>query len=65
MGKRLPQQYYIKIKITYDLMPLRSYLSLCFTVPEIFLRNRVREYVPTIIASITVQAMGIPALTRA
>lgn len=64
MGKRLPQQYYIKI--TYDLMSLHSCLSLCFTVPGVFLINRVREYVPTIIASesITAQATGIPALTR-
>ena len=28
------------------------YLSLCFSVPEDFLRNRLREYVPAIIASI-------------
>ena len=28
------------------------YLSLCFSVPGGFLRNRLREYVPAIIASI-------------
>ena len=28
------------------------YLSLCFSVPGVFLRNRLREYVPAIIASI-------------
>ena len=28
------------------------YLSLCFSVPGIFLRNRLREYVPALIASI-------------
>ena len=28
------------------------YLSLCFSVPGVFLKNRLREYVPAIIASI-------------
>ena len=28
------------------------YLSLCFSVPGVFSRNRLREYVPAIIASI-------------
>ena len=28
------------------------YLSLCFSVPEMFLRNRLSDFVPTIIASI-------------
>ena len=28
------------------------YLSLCFSVPGVFLRNRLREFVPAIIASI-------------
>ena len=28
------------------------YLSLCFSVPGSFLRNRLREYVPAIIVSI-------------
>ena len=28
------------------------YLSLCFSVQEFFLRNRLREFVPAIIASI-------------
>ena len=32
--------------------PLRFYLSLCFSVPGVFLINRLREYVPAIIASI-------------
>ena len=66
VGKRLPQLYYIKMKISYDLgfiaigvaiaMKRRHYvfyLSLCFSVPRFFfLRNRVREFIPTIIASI-------------
>ena len=29
------------------------YLSLCFSVPGVFWRNRLREYVPALIASIT------------
>ena len=28
------------------------YLSLCFSVPGVFLRDHLREYVPAIIASI-------------
>ena len=65
MGKRLPQLYYIKMKISFDLgfiaigvaiATLRRhyvfYLSLCFFVPGVFLRNRLREFVPVIIASI-------------
>ena len=63
--KRIPQLYYIKMKISYDLgfiaigvaMATQRrhyvfYLSLCFSVPGVFLRNRLREYVPAIIASI-------------
>ena len=62
---RLPQLYYIKMKISYDLVLLQLespwqgndaitffYLSLCFSVPGVFWRNRLREYVPVIIASI-------------
>ena len=30
------------------------YLSLCFSVPGVFLRNSLRKYVPAIIASIMV-----------
>ena len=65
MEKRLPQLYYIKMKISYDLgfiaigvaMATQRrhyvfYLSLCFSVPGGFLRNRLREYVPAIIVSI-------------
>ena len=65
MGKRLPQLYCIKMKISYDLGFIAIevtmatlqrhyvfYLSLCFSVPEVFLRNRLREFVPAIIASI-------------
>ena len=65
MEKRLPQLYYIKMKISYDLaftaigvaMTKQRryyvfYLSLCFSVPGVFLRNRLREYVPAIIASV-------------
>ena len=65
MEKGLPQLYYIKMKISYDLgfiaigvaMATQRrhyvfYLSLCFSVPGVFLRNRLREYVPAIIASI-------------
>ena len=59
MGKRLPQLYYIMMKISYDLGFIASgvamatlwrhyafYLSLCFSVPGGFWRNRLREYVP-------------------
>ena len=28
------------------------YLSLCFSAPRVFLKNRLREYAPAIIASI-------------
>jgi len=28
------------------------YLSLCFSVPGVFLRNHLREFIPAIIASI-------------
>ena len=71
MEKRLPQLYYIKMKISYDLCFIMLcyvllcfivfyllcfyyvfYLSLCFSVPEGFLENRLRELVPAIIASI-------------
>ena len=65
MEKRLPQLYYIKIKISYDLSFIAIgvamatqrrhyvfYLSLCSSVPGVFLRNRLREFVPAIIASI-------------
>ena len=65
MGKRLPQLYYIKMKISCDLGFIAIgvtmatlqrhyvfYLSLCFSVPGVFLRNRLREFVPAIIASI-------------
>ena len=64
-GKRLPQLYYIKMKISYDLGFIAigvamatyrrhyvCYLPLSFSVPGVFLRNRLREYVPAIIASI-------------
>ena len=65
MEKRLPQLYYLKMKISYDLCFIAIgvamatqrrhyvfYLSLCFSVPGVFLINRLREYVPAIIASI-------------
>ena len=65
MEKRLPQLYYIKMKISYDLgfiaigvtmATQRRHnvfcLSLCFSVPGVFWGNRLREYVPGIIASI-------------
>ena len=65
MEKGLPQVYYIKMKISYDLcftaigvaMATKRrhyvfYLSLCFSVPGVFLKNRLREFVPAIIASI-------------
>ena len=64
MRKSLPQLYYIKVKISYDRGFISMgvamatyghhcvfYLSLCFYAP-FFLRNRFREYVPAIIASI-------------
>ena len=65
MGKRLPQLYYIKMKTSYDLGFIAIgvaiatwrrhyvfYLSFCFSVPGVFLRNRLRKFVPTIIASV-------------
>ena len=65
MEKRFPQVYYIKMKISYDLgfsaigvamATLRRYLvfylSLCFSSPGVFLRNRLKEFLPAIIASI-------------
>ena len=65
MEKGLPQVYYIKMKISYDLCFIAIgvamatkrrhyvfYLSLCFSVPGVFLKNRLREFVPAIIASI-------------
>ena len=68
MEQRLPQLYYIKMKISYDLGFIAIgvamatyrrhyvfYLSLCFSVPGGFLRNRLREYVPAIIVSIIVK----------
>ena len=63
MGKSLPQLYYIKMEISYDegfiaigvamVTKWRHYLfylSFCFSVLGGFLRNRLREYVPAIIA---------------
>ena len=63
MEKKLPQLYYIKVKISMIWVLLQSespwqcndaifHLSLCFSVPGVFWRNRLREYVPTIIVSI-------------
>ena len=65
--KRLPQLYYIKMKISYDLgfiaigvtMATQRrhyvfYLSLCFSEPGI-----LREYVPAIIASIMAKSEQI------
>ena len=65
MGKTLPQLYYIMMKISYDVgfiaigvamatywCHYAFYLSLCFSVPGFFWRNRLEEYVPPIIASI-------------
>ena len=47
MGKRLPQLYYVKMKISLDL------IHLCVSLyQEFFLRNRLREFVPSMIASI-------------
>ena len=71
--KRLPQLYYIKIKffmiwvLSQSELPWQRndaitffYLSLCFSVPGVFLRNRLREYVPAIIASIMAKFEQIP-----
>ena len=60
MEKNLPQLYYIKMKISYDVFycnrsrhgNITTPLSLCFSVPGVFLENRLREFVPAIIASI-------------
>ena len=66
MEKGLPQMYYIKMKISYDLgfiaigeSPWQRNNAItfftfffCFSVPGVFLRNRLREFVPAIIASI-------------
>ena len=65
MGKRLPQLFCIKMKISYDLgfiaigvaMATKRrhyvfYFSLFFSVPRAFLRNRLREFVSSMIASI-------------
>ena len=65
MGKRLPQLYYIKLKISLIGILLQSespwqrndaitfFIYLCVSLyQEFFLRNRLREYVPAIIASI-------------
>ena len=60
MGKRLPQLYYIRMKISYDLGVIAIkvamatscryyvYFYLCFSaLGFFFLRDRLREYVPT------------------
>ena len=63
MEKRFPQLYYIKMKISYDLgfiaigvamqrNDCAFYLSFCFCVPGVCSRNRLREFVPAIIASL-------------
>ena len=62
MGKRFPQLYYIKMKISYDLLQSESPWQLndaiwflfifAFLCIRSFLRNRLREFVPGIIASI-------------
>ena len=64
MGKRLPQLYHIKMKISYDLgfycnqsrhgnvmTPLRFYLSLFFLYEEFF-KKLLKRVWPAIIASI-------------
>ena len=63
--KKLPQLYYIKMKISYDmgffcnrsrhgnvLTPLRFLFIFVFLCAGVFLRNRLREFVTAIIASI-------------
>ena len=40
--------------------PLRFYLSLRFSVSGVFLKNRLREYAPAIIASIMAKFEQIP-----
>ena len=65
MEKRFPQLYYIKIKflMIWILLPSESprqrndaicfFIYLCVSLhQEFFLRNRLREFVPAIIASI-------------
>ena len=65
MGKRLPQLYYKKMKILMILVLLHSespwqpndaitfFIYLCVSqYYEFFLRNRLREYVLAVIASI-------------
>ena len=65
-GKRLPQLYYIKMEISYDLGfflqsespwerndAMTFLIYLCVSLyQEFFLRNRLREFVPAINASI-------------
>ena len=65
MGKKLPQLYFIKMKISYDLRfiaigvamqrndAITFFIYLCVSLyREFFLRNRLREFVSAIIASI-------------
>ena len=59
MEKRLPQLYYTKMKISYELgfiaigVVSTFFIYLCVSLyQEFFWRNRLREYVPAIIASI-------------
>ena len=65
MGKTLPQLYCIKMKSSYDLDfnalespwqrndAITFFIYLCVSLyQEFFLRNRLREFVPAIIASI-------------
>ena len=66
MGKRLPQLYYIKLKISLIGILLQSewpwqrndavtfFIYLCVSLYQafFFLTNRLREYVPAVIASI-------------
>ena len=62
--KKLPQLYYIKLKISVIGILLQSespwqrndaitfFIYLCISLYQAFLTNRLREYVPAIIASI-------------
>ena len=63
MGKRFPQLYYIKMKISYDLLQSESpwqlndaiwflFIFAFLCIRSFFLRNRLREFVPGIISSI-------------
>ena len=65
MEKRFPHLYYIKMKISYDVgfiaigvamatsrRQLFFFFIFVFLCTNVFLRNRVREFVPAIIASI-------------